>query len=156
MLSQYFPFLPSPQDDLTHKLIEIVRANNSLLKHEQSGAPAHIVNEFVQLLQFHIATVMVNDLPGLPRVRAQLWLGSCLTLLVLVIVMFVVDLPVRLLGRMGEVGRALAECNRLTRLGRSCLLNAPVCLVFDSVLLVLCKVLLPSLVHDTLIRVVIS
>jgi DNA-directed RNA polymerase beta' subunit len=45
-----------------------VRANNSLLKHEQNGSPAHIVAEFVQLLQFHVATVMVNDLPGLPRV----------------------------------------------------------------------------------------
>lgn len=57
------------QDDLTHQLAMIIRHNNNLKRQEQNGAPTHIINEFAQLLQFHIATYFDNDLPGQPRVR---------------------------------------------------------------------------------------
>jgi DNA-directed RNA polymerase II subunit RPB1 len=46
----------------------IIRHNNNLKRQEQNGAPTHIINEFAQLLQFHIATYFDNDLPGQPRV----------------------------------------------------------------------------------------
>ncbi len=39
------------EDDLTHKLAEIIRANNQLRKQEQNGAPQHIINDFAALLQ---------------------------------------------------------------------------------------------------------
>jgi DNA-directed RNA polymerase II subunit RPB1 len=39
------------EDDLTYKLAEIIRANMSLRKFEEEGAPAHIVSEFETLLQ---------------------------------------------------------------------------------------------------------
>lgn len=39
------------EDDLTYKLAEIIRANSSLRKFEEEGAPAHVVNEFETLLQ---------------------------------------------------------------------------------------------------------
>jgi DNA-directed RNA polymerase II subunit RPB1 len=55
------------QDDLTHQLAMIIRHNNNLKRQEQNGAPTHIINEFAQLLQFHIATYFDNDLPGQPR-----------------------------------------------------------------------------------------
>lgn len=55
------------EDDLTYKLAEIIRANSSLRKFEEEGAPAHVINEFEQLLQWHIATYMDNDLPGQPQ-----------------------------------------------------------------------------------------
>eukprot|EP00898_Chlorokybus_atmophyticus_P000376 jgi/Chlat1/1339/Chrsp119S01776 len=55
------------EDDLTHKLAEIVRANAQLKRQEQNGAPAHIINEFSHVLQFHIATYFDNELPGQPR-----------------------------------------------------------------------------------------
>ncbi|KAJ7526580.1 hypothetical protein O6H91_16G013300 [Diphasiastrum complanatum] len=55
------------EDDLTHQLAMIVRHNNNLKRQEITGAASHILNEFVQLLQFHIATYFDNDLPGQPR-----------------------------------------------------------------------------------------
>lgn len=57
------------QDDLTHKLADIVKINNQLRRNEQSGAAAHVIAEDVKLLQFHVATMVDNELPGLPRVR---------------------------------------------------------------------------------------
>lgn len=39
------------EDDLTHKLSDIIKANTNLRKHEADGAPAHVINEFEQLLQ---------------------------------------------------------------------------------------------------------
>lgn len=56
------------QDDLTHKLADIVKINNQLRRNEQSGAAAHVIAEDVKLLQFHVATMIDNELPGLPRV----------------------------------------------------------------------------------------
>ncbi|CAA3031979.1 DNA-directed RNA polymerase II subunit 1, partial [Olea europaea subsp. europaea] len=55
------------EDDLTHQLAMIVRHNENLKRQERNGAPAHIISEFAQLLQFHIATYFDNDLPGQPR-----------------------------------------------------------------------------------------
>jgi hypothetical protein len=42
------------EDDLTYKLAEIIRANSSLRKFEEEGAPAHVVNEFETLLQVRV------------------------------------------------------------------------------------------------------
>ena len=55
------------EDDLTYKLADIIKANANLRKHELDGSPAHITAEFEQLLQFHIATYIDNDLPGQPQ-----------------------------------------------------------------------------------------
>ncbi|KAJ3181374.1 DNA-directed RNA polymerase II subunit rpb1 [Gaertneriomyces sp. JEL0708] len=54
------------QDDLTHKLRDILLANNALRKHETDGAPAHILKELEYLVQYHIATYMDNSIAGLP------------------------------------------------------------------------------------------
>ncbi|KAL7062007.1 hypothetical protein AAHC03_0413 [Spirometra sp. Aus1] len=55
------------QDDLTHKLADIIKANNQLRRDEQNGAAAHIITEDVRMLQYHVATLIDNDIPGLPR-----------------------------------------------------------------------------------------
>ncbi|KAF3913880.1 hypothetical protein ABW21_db0204012 [Orbilia brochopaga] len=55
------------EDDLTFKLGDIIKANNNLQRCEQEGAPAHVVNEFESLLQFHVATFMDNDIAGQPQ-----------------------------------------------------------------------------------------
>lgn len=47
------------EDDLTYKLAEIIKASASVRKCEQEGAPAHIINEFEQLLQVRRGSVMV-------------------------------------------------------------------------------------------------
>ncbi|KAG2256277.1 hypothetical protein Bca52824_075571 [Brassica carinata] len=52
------------EDDLTHQLAMIIRHNENLKRQEKNGAPAHIISEFTQLLQFHIATYFDNELPG--------------------------------------------------------------------------------------------
>ena len=58
------------EDDLTYKLAEIVKANNRLARQEVAGAPAHVLREFVALLQFHVTTYIDNTRPGHP-VAAQ-------------------------------------------------------------------------------------
>lgn len=45
-----------------------MKINNQLRRNEQNGAAAHVIAEDVKLLQFHVATMVDNELPGLPRV----------------------------------------------------------------------------------------
>jgi DNA-directed RNA polymerase II subunit RPB1 len=55
------------EDDLTHKLADIVKANTYLKKYELEGAPGHVIRDYEQLLQFHIATMIDNDISGQPQ-----------------------------------------------------------------------------------------
>lgn len=55
------------EDDLTHKLAEIIKYNSHLRRQEQNGAPTHIILEFASVLQYHIATYMNNEIPGQPQ-----------------------------------------------------------------------------------------
>ncbi|CAD6232211.1 GSCOCG00001801001-RA-CDS [Cotesia congregata] len=55
------------QDDLTHKLADIIKSNNELLRNEQAGAATHIIAENIKMLQFHVATLVDNDMPGMPK-----------------------------------------------------------------------------------------
>ena len=55
------------EDDLTYKLGDIIRANGNVRRCETEGSPAHITSEFEQLLQFHVATYMDNDIAGQPQ-----------------------------------------------------------------------------------------
>ena len=57
------------QDDLTHKLADIIKANNNLKRNEQNGAAAHLLAEDTKMLQFHVTTFTDNEIPGLPKVR---------------------------------------------------------------------------------------
>uniref|UniRef100_A0AAU6SHL8 DNA-directed RNA polymerase subunit n=1 Tax=Nosema wisconsonii TaxID=3404847 RepID=A0AAU6SHL8_9MICR len=55
------------EDDLTHKLADIIKSNTYLKKYELEGAPGHIIRDYEQLLQFHIATLIDNDISGQPQ-----------------------------------------------------------------------------------------
>lgn len=55
------------EDDLTYKLGDIIRANGNVRRCETEGSPAHVAVEFEQLLQFHVATYMDNDIAGQPQ-----------------------------------------------------------------------------------------
>jgi len=57
---------------VTHKLADIIKTNNQLKRNEQNGAAAHIIAEDTKMLQFHVATLVDNELPGLPKVEMQL------------------------------------------------------------------------------------
>jgi DNA-directed RNA polymerase II subunit RPB1 len=59
------------EDDLTHKLGDIIRANANIKKSIQEGLPQHIYNEFFQLLQYHIATFMDNSIAGVPPAKQK-------------------------------------------------------------------------------------
>ena len=55
------------EDDLTYKLGDIIRANGNVRRCEQEGSPTHVVAEFESLLQFHVATLMDNNIAGQPQ-----------------------------------------------------------------------------------------
>ena len=77
-----FLFIPF-QDDLTHKLADIVKANQQLIRNEQNGAASHIIQEDIKMLQFHVATMVDNELPGMPRVSGCGQLGHVMHVCVL-------------------------------------------------------------------------
>jgi DNA-directed RNA polymerase II subunit RPB1 len=55
------------EDDLTYKLGDIIRANGNVRQAQQEGSPAHVQQEFEELLQYHVATYMDNDIAGQPQ-----------------------------------------------------------------------------------------
>ena len=52
------------EDDLTHKLFEIVNTNNTLQDKINNNAAKNIVDEYTNVLQYHIATLVDNQIPG--------------------------------------------------------------------------------------------
>ena len=52
------------EDDLTVKLMDITRCNKSLRELEKNGAPNHIQLQTARLLQYHLATLVENNMPG--------------------------------------------------------------------------------------------
>eukprot|EP00771_Trimastix_marina_P000587 gnl/Trimastix_PCT/1604.p1 GENE.gnl/Trimastix_PCT/1604~~gnl/Trimastix_PCT/1604.p1 ORF type:complete len:1642 (+),score=662.43 gnl/Trimastix_PCT/1604:291-4928(+) len=55
------------EDDLTHKLGDIVKANIYMRQQISKGAPPHVLNTVCQLLQYHCATYINNEMPGQPQ-----------------------------------------------------------------------------------------
>ncbi|KAF5327925.1 hypothetical protein D9619_003904 [Psilocybe cf. subviscida] len=55
------------EDDLTYNLGDIIKASANVRRCEQEGAPTHVITEYEQLLQFHVATYMDNDIAGFPQ-----------------------------------------------------------------------------------------
>ena len=53
------------EDDLTHKLCDIVKANIAILQKIKKGLSRENLDLHVQLLQFHVATLVDNQIPGL-------------------------------------------------------------------------------------------
>jgi DNA-directed RNA polymerase II subunit RPB1 len=52
------------EDDLTHILVNIVKTNKTLQEKMQNGAPENIVNDWSIVLQYHVASMVDNKLPG--------------------------------------------------------------------------------------------
>lgn len=57
------------EDDLTHKLVDIVRINQSLKENIDIGAPEFILNDLWELIQYHVSTYFDNELTGAPLAR---------------------------------------------------------------------------------------
>jgi len=57
------------EDDLTHKLSDIIRANQRLWENLNAGAPEVIIEDLWDLLQYHVTTFFNNNISGIPPAR---------------------------------------------------------------------------------------
>lgn len=57
------------EDDLTHKLVDIIRINQRLSENIEAGAPHLIVEDLWELLQYHVTTYFDNGVSGIPPAR---------------------------------------------------------------------------------------
>ncbi len=57
------------EDDLTHKLGDIVRINQRLFENINAGAPEVIIEDLWDLLQYHVTTFFDNEVSQLPPAR---------------------------------------------------------------------------------------
>lgn len=57
------------EDDLTHKLVDIIRLNQRLQENRDAGAPQLIVEDLWELLQYHVTTYFDNQTAGIPPAR---------------------------------------------------------------------------------------
>jgi DNA-directed RNA polymerase II subunit RPB1 len=51
-------------DDLTHKLSDIIQFNNGLKKKIESECRSEIIDDWTNQVQYHVATLIDNELPG--------------------------------------------------------------------------------------------
>ena len=58
------------EDDLTHKLVDIIRVNQRLKESKEAGTPPLIVQDLVDLLQYHVTTYFDNEVSGIPQARS--------------------------------------------------------------------------------------
>ena len=55
------------EDDLTHKMVDIIRVNQRLKESKEAGTPPLIVQDLVDLLQYHVTTYFDNEVSGIPQ-----------------------------------------------------------------------------------------
>jgi DNA-directed RNA polymerase II subunit RPB1 len=52
------------EDDLTHKLFEIIKSNKKLQEQINKNSNRNMIDELTTLLQYHVATLVDNKIPG--------------------------------------------------------------------------------------------
>jgi len=57
------------EDDLTHKLVDIIRIDNRLKDNIEAGAPQLIIEDLWDLLQYHVTTYFDNNTAGVPPAK---------------------------------------------------------------------------------------
>jgi DNA-directed RNA polymerase subunit A' len=57
------------EDDLTHKLVDIIRINERLKENIEAGAPQLIIEDLWDLLQYHVTTYFDNQTAGVPPAK---------------------------------------------------------------------------------------
>ncbi|MBI1974089.1 DNA-directed RNA polymerase subunit A' [Candidatus Micrarchaeota archaeon] len=57
------------EDDLTHKLVDVLRINQRLADNISAGAPQLIIEDLWDLLQYHVTTYFNNEVSGIPPAR---------------------------------------------------------------------------------------
>ena len=59
------------EDDISHIIVNIIKANKTLLEKLESNAPANIIEDWTMLLQYYIATMVDNKIPGVAAVAQR-------------------------------------------------------------------------------------
>ena len=61
------------EDDLTHKLVDIIRINQRFMENREAGAPQLIIEDLWELLQYHVTTFIDNEIAedALPAPEGQ-------------------------------------------------------------------------------------
>ena len=54
-------------DDLTHKLCDIVKCNNTLKQKILKNSRTEVIDDWTKVLQYHIATLVDNEIPGIAQ-----------------------------------------------------------------------------------------
>jgi DNA-directed RNA polymerase II subunit RPB1 len=58
------------EDDLTYKLLDIVKSNNNLLAKIKNNQLSHI-DEYIEYLQYNVTTLIDNEVKGIPSSRQR-------------------------------------------------------------------------------------
>eukprot|EP00919_Chromeraceae_sp_WS-2016_P073851 GHVR01174578.1.p1 GENE.GHVR01174578.1~~GHVR01174578.1.p1 ORF type:complete len:717 (+),score=175.91 GHVR01174578.1:217-2367(+) len=59
------------EDDITLKLLDIVKVNSKIRQREKDGAPPHLIEELTKVLQWNVFTLVDNGVPGLPKATTR-------------------------------------------------------------------------------------
>ncbi len=57
------------EDDITHKMVDIIRINKRLQNNIEIDAPDFIIDDLHELLQYHVSTLFYNDMSNVPPAR---------------------------------------------------------------------------------------
>jgi len=52
------------EDDLTHKLIDIIKNDKTLQQKIEGGSNKNVIDEMTNVVQYHVATLVDNEIPG--------------------------------------------------------------------------------------------
>jgi DNA-directed RNA polymerase II subunit RPB1 len=52
------------EDDLTHKLFDIIKNDKMLQQKIENSSTKHVIDEMTNVVQYHLATLVDNDIPG--------------------------------------------------------------------------------------------
>jgi DNA-directed RNA polymerase II subunit RPB1 len=52
------------EDDLTHKLVDIIKNDRTLLQKIENNSSKNVIDEMTNVVQYHVATLVDNDIPG--------------------------------------------------------------------------------------------
>ena len=59
------------EDDLSHILVNIIKANKTLQEKIQNNAPANVIEDWTTVLQYYVATQVDNKIPGVASVAQR-------------------------------------------------------------------------------------
>lgn len=59
------------EDDLSHIIVNIIKANNTLFEKIEKNADAHVIDDWTTLLQYYVATMVDNKIPNVASVAQR-------------------------------------------------------------------------------------